>query len=172
MERPPRTTVSAIAALLICFPALAGQKFAVKIVDRENSQTVYSYVVPGRSSTVSNTDATCNGGNTTVSCSGSTTASGLNTPSMRVAYDVTGATLSLQLPDGRLAVVNCQSKINLTDFSRMNQSRRSCRVPLVNDIEAEFDGNSAKLKWAVSIDGKKVDSETYKILAVLDKLKQ
>ena len=33
---------------------------------------------------------------------------------------------------------------------------------------AEFDGNNAKLKWVVSIDGKKLDSETYKILGVLE----
>jgi hypothetical protein len=46
---------------------------------------------------------------------------------------------------------------------------RSCRVPFVSDIEAEFDGKSAKLKWPVSIDGKKMDSETYRIIAVLGK---
>jgi len=40
---------------------------------------------------------------------------------------------------------------------------------LVNNIEAEFDGDKAKLKWSVSIDGKKMQSETYTILAVLDK---
>ena len=39
----------------------------------------------------------------------------------------------------------------------------------MNDIQAEFSGDQAKLKWTVSIDGKKLDSETYKILAVLDK---
>jgi hypothetical protein len=38
-----------------------------------------------------------------------------------------------------------------------------------DDIQAEFDGNKAKLRWLVSIDGKKFESETYKILAVLDK---
>ncbi len=86
-----------------------------------------------------------------------------------MSYDVAGATLALQLPDGRIAVVNCESKVNLTDFSRMNQQRRSCRIPLVNKIEVDFDGSSAKLKWPVSIDGKKFQSETYKILAVIDK---
>ena len=51
----------------------------------------------------------------------------------------------------------------------MNQVRRSCKIPLVNNIQAEFDGDKAKLKWSVSIDGKKLASETYKILAVIDK---
>ena len=45
----------------------------------------------------------------------------------------------------------------------------ACRMPLVNNIQAEFDGDKAKLRWKVSIDGKKWESETYKILAVLDK---
>jgi len=42
-------------------------------------------------------------------------------------------------------------------------------MPLVDDIEAEFNGNKAKLQWPVSIDGKKIESETYKILGVLPK---
>jgi len=40
-------------------------------------------------------------------------------------------------------------------------------MPIVDDIQAEFKGNKAKLKWPASIDGKKLDSETYKILGVL-----
>jgi hypothetical protein len=40
-------------------------------------------------------------------------------------------------------------------------------VPLVDDIHAEFDGDKAKLQWSVSLDGKKIESETYKILGVL-----
>jgi len=33
----------------------------------------------------------------------------------------------------------------------------------------KFEGDNAKLMWIVSIDGRKIESETYKILAVLDK---
>ena len=83
------------------------------------------------------------------------------------SYDVTGATLSLQLPDGRVAVVNCASKVNWTEFN-MN-TYRSCRVPFVNTVRADFFGDGAKLQWSVSIDGKKTQSETYKIIAVLEK---
>jgi hypothetical protein len=36
----------------------------------------------------------------------------------------------------------------------------------VDTIQAEFKGDSAKLTWSVSIDGKKTQSETYKIIAV------
>jgi len=39
----------------------------------------------------------------------------------------------------------------------------------VTNIEADFHGDKAKLEWVVSLDGKKKESETYKILAVLPK---
>jgi hypothetical protein len=42
-------------------------------------------------------------------------------------------------------------------------------VPLVDEIRADFHGDNAKLMWNVSLDGSKTQSETYKILAVLDK---
>jgi len=42
-------------------------------------------------------------------------------------------------------------------------------MPIVDHIQVEFSGNRAKLKWPVSIDGKKIESETYKILGVIDK---
>jgi hypothetical protein len=113
---------------------------------------------------VSNTTVDCSGSASSVSCSGSTTTKEMSAPARSVAYDVTGATLSLQLPDGRVAVVNCQSKYNI-----WAENFRSCRIPLVSDIQAEFDGAKAKLRWPVSIDGKRFESETYSILAVLDK---
>jgi hypothetical protein len=71
------------------------------------------------------------------------------------------------MDDGRIAVVNCASKANRTEWGR--GPRRDCRMPIVEDIEVEFSGGNAKLIWPVSIDGKKVESETYKILGVLKK---
>jgi hypothetical protein len=50
-------------------------------------------------------------------------------------------------------------------------NRRSCRVPVVDNIQADFKGGNAKLIWPVRLDGKKLESETYKILGVLDKPK-
>jgi hypothetical protein len=76
-----------------------------------------------------------------------------------------GATLTLQLPDGRMAVVNCDSKF-AEHFAGRAGNRRSCRVPLVDTLSAEFKGDNAKLSWSVSLDGKKMQSETYKIVAV------
>jgi hypothetical protein len=84
------------------------------------------------------------------------------------SFRVHGATLTLQLPDGRLAVVNGESKF-AEHMAGPVGNRRSCRVPLVTDIQADFKGDKAKLSWSVSLDGKKMQSETYRILAVLDK---
>ena len=62
--------------------------------------------------------------------------------------------------------MNCESRYKPKgDFI----NRRSCREPLISKVEVEFNGNKAKLKWPVSLDGKKMESETYRIIAVLGK---
>jgi hypothetical protein len=114
--------------------------------------------------------------NVSINCSGTTQTTSVHTPASSRSYQVNGATFSLRLSDGRIAIVNCGSKapqagvavaVALLGGGVMN--RRSCRIPLMNDIQAEFTGDKANLKWPVSIDGKKFDSETYKIVAVLEK---
>jgi hypothetical protein len=151
------------------------QKFDVKIIDRQNSATGYTYYIPGFSNSTSNTDVNCNANLNNINCSGTTRTTERSTPARTLSYQVFGATLSLQLPDGRIAVVNCESKYKLARVAAGvlgggdHVNRRSCRIPLVNSIQAEFDHDKAKLVWPVSVDGKKLESETYKILAVLDK---
>jgi hypothetical protein len=154
-----------VVAVFVAAPAFA-QKLAVKIIDRQNNDTDYTYVVPGYSNSESDTNINCNGIGGNTNCSGSTRTTGSSTPARQLSYHVRGATFSLQLPDGRVAVVNCESKYAL-HYDYVN--RRSCRMPVVDDIQADFDGDKAKLKWSVSIDGKKMESETYKILGVLAK---
>jgi hypothetical protein len=168
-----KPAVSAIALSCIAFlfaRSVEGQEkeLAVKIIDRQNHETRYTYFVPGYSTANANTNVNCLGTDSTVSCSGSTRVTGTNVPAHSGSFDVQGATYSLQLPDGRVAVVNCQSKF-AERFAGPAGNRRSCRMPLVDDIQVEFSGDKAKLKWPVSIDGKKLESETYKILGVLDK---
>jgi len=41
---------------------------------------------------------------------------------------------------------------------------------MTNTIDAEFDSDNAKLEWPVSIDGKKKQNETYKIIGILTKV--
>ena len=160
-----------IAALILACPASAlAQKLAVRIVDRKDNVTDYTYVVPSHFSSESDSTASCNGNLNTVDCKGLTTTNGEITPSHQVSFHVRGATFSLLLPDGRVAVVNCESKF-AEHMAGPAGNHRSCRQPLVDNIQAEFHGDNAKLEWVVSLDGKKIQSETYKVLAVLDKPK-
>jgi hypothetical protein len=142
----------------------------VKIVDRQSNETEYTYIVPGQFTSQADSYANCNGSDSYVNCSGSTTTHGYTTPAHQVSYHVRGATFTLQLPDGRLAVVNCESKFK-ERMAGPAGNHRSCRQPLVENIQADFRGDKAKLEWVVSLDGKKTQSETYKILAILDRSK-
>jgi hypothetical protein len=164
-----------IAALILACPAAAfAQKLDVKIIDRQDNETEYTYVVPAHFTlqSNSNSNANCYGNDSNVNCNGSstTTTNGYATPAHQVSYHVRGATFTLQLPDGRMAVVNCESKF-AEHFAGPAGNHRSCRKPLVESVQADFHGDKAKLEWVVSLDGKKTQSETYKILAVLDKPK-
>src|SRR5229473_8538446 len=149
----------AIIALILGCPAPAlAQNLAVKIIDRQDHDTDYTYVVPAHWFSNSNTNVSCGGSDTNVNCNGSTNTTGTITPAHQVSYHVRGATFTLQLPDGRGAIVNCESKYAPKgDYI----NRRDCRTPLVENIQAEFHGDKAKLIWVVSIDGKKTQSETY-----------
>jgi hypothetical protein len=142
----------------------AKKRLRVRIVNREDNATDYSYVVPGSWHSYSTANASCFRLGYTVNCNGSSTTSGSITPPRQFSAQVRGATLSLLLPDAQVAVVNCESKYAL-HFDYIN--RRSCRVPPVDEIAAEFDGNKAKLLWNVSINGQQMESETYKIVAIL-----
>ena len=151
-----------------CVPFSFGQQMDVKIIQRQSEQTNYDYVVAGYSSSSSSGSVNCNAYGNTANCSGSNTTNGYTTPSRAVSFSVMGATYSLLLPDGRIVVVNCVSKF-AERMAGAAGNHRSCRMPLVDNIQADFKGNKAKLSWVVSLDGKKRESETYTILAVLPK---
>ena len=155
--------------LLLCSASvLIAQEYDVKIVDRKDNETDYSYVVPSYSSSHSDSSANCSMTDTNINCNGSTTNNGYSTPAHQVSFHVRGTTFMLLLPDGRAAVVNCESKFAERMAGRAG-NHRDCRMPLVDNIQAEFKGDKAKLEWVVSLDGKKMQSETYKVLAVMDK---
>src|ERR1700722_12507085 len=131
----------AVASLILMAAASAGaQKLNVKIIDRQDKEDQYDY------------------------------AAVYNNVAVGKTFKVHGATFTLELPDGRLAVVNCESKFAEHMAGRVG-NRRSCRTPIVDNIEVDFHGDNAKLIWPVSLDGKKMQSETYKILGILEKPK-
>jgi hypothetical protein len=133
-------TVAAAGLILACAASAETQKLDVKIIDRQDKEDQYEYAAVYNNTAVGKT------------------------------FKVHGATLTLELPDGRLAIVNCESKF-AEHFAGAAGNRRSCHVPLVDSLQVDFHGDNAKLTWSVSIDGKKMQSETYKILGVLDKPK-
>jgi len=153
---------------LACTCIVYGQKMDVRIIQRQTGETNYDYVVPGHYYSTSNGDANCSAYGDTANCSATGTTSGYSTPPREVSYSVMGATFSLLLPDGRVAIVNCVSKFE-ERMAGPAGNHRSCRTPLVDNIQVDFKGKNAKLYWPVSLDGKKFESETYKILAVLPK---
>jgi hypothetical protein len=126
--------------ILVCAVSASAQLLQVKVIDRQDKEDAYLY------------------------------AAVYNNVAVGKTFNVQGATFTLELPDGRLAIVNCDSKFAEHMAGRVG-NRRSCRTPLVDNIQVDFKGDNAKLIWPVSIDGKKMQSETYKILGVLDKPK-
>ena len=131
-----KINLTAVCVFLLCTGAAAAQKLNVKVLDRQDKEDSYEY------------------------------AAVYNNVAVGKTFKVHGATFTLQLPDGRLAVVNCESKF-AEHMAGPAGNHRSCRAPLVEDIEVDFKGDNAKLIWPVSIDGKKMQSETYKILGIL-----
>lgn len=128
--------VAVMGLFLFCSVSTSAQKLNVKIIDRQDKEDEYAYVAV------------------------------YNNVAVGKSFKVHGATFTLQLPDGRVAIVNCESKFAEHMAGRVG-NRRSCRTPLVDSIQADFNGDNAKLIWSVSLDGKKIQSETYKVLAIL-----
>lgn len=157
------------ALLLLCaLPAFAKDsiRMTAKIIDRQTRDTDYSYQVPGYSTTYGSAQTGCADFSTTTSCNTSGSSNTVSTAPHQVNFSVTGATLALQITDGRIAVVNCVSKFQ-EHFAGRAGNHRSCRIPLNDTVDVEFKGDNAKLMWPVSLDGKKIDSETYRILSIL-----
>ena len=162
---------SLLLLAIVSASVASAQKLNVKIIDRRDNQTSYAYVVPSHYSSYSNANADCGAYGNSANCSGSSTTIGYTTPGYVGSFTVSGATLSLLLPDGRIVVVNCKSKF-AERFRGPAGNHRSCRVPIVDNIRAYFHGDKAKLSWPVSLDEKKWRSETYKILGIFGKPKQ
>ena len=99
-----------VGCLVLVWSAFsAAQRLDVQIIGRQDSDTDYSYVVPGHYSSYSRSngsvDANCSsldlGATSSTNCIGSTnsttTTSGTVTPAQEVSFHVHGATLTLQL---------------------------------------------------------------------------
>lgn len=156
----------AIVYLSSCVYTASAQKLDVSVLYRQDSDVNYFAVVPGYSSqAASEASPNCALDPNPADCSPNGQANALLSAQGEVTYNVVGTTLSLLLPDGRVALVNCMNKYS-PKGNYIN--RRSCAMPLVDHVQAEFSGKTAKLKWSAGPDSK-VESETYKVVAFLDK---
>jgi len=102
-----KNVAAAATALLVIFSISAAENLPITIIDRQNHDATYTYYVPG--SSTSKVNLNCSGSNSDINCYG--TSETINRPGRKVSYDVSGATLSLKLPDGSIAVVNCDKAL-------------------------------------------------------------
>ena len=154
-----------LAVLSLAFSGAfaAAQRVPVSVLYRQDSDIVYHAVIPGYSGPNADVTGACTLDPDPANCpdqNQSTDAKGTPT------YLLSGTTLSLGLPDGRIALVNCVSR-HSANGNYIN--RHSCGMPLTERADAEFIGQSARLSWTLGLDGKKVESETYKVIALLAK---
>jgi hypothetical protein len=96
-------TIAVAGLILVCAASASAQRLEVKIIDRQDKEDAYDY------------------------------AAVYNNVAVGKSFKVHGATFTLQLPDGRLAIVNCESKFAEHMAGRAG-NRRSCRTPLVESI--------------------------------------
>jgi hypothetical protein len=153
----------AICCLACCIGSVSAQKLDATVLYRQNSDSDYSALIPGYSNPAS---PDCAADLANAACDDSARATGNVSASQPFAYYVTGTTLSLLLPDGKIAVVNCINKYSPKGTYIL---RRNCGMPLVEHVQAEFKGSMAKLEWPVGPEGTKIESEKYKVVAMLDK---
>jgi hypothetical protein len=150
----------AVLSLAFSVRSASAQKVEVSVLYRQDSDVLYHAVVPGYSGPNADVTGACTLDPDPANCPDSRQIKS------EVATPLVGTTLSLGLPDGRIAVVNC---IDRHSANGNYINRHSCGMPLTPRAEAEFSGLSAKLSWPVGQDGKKIESETYRVVAVLAK---
>ena len=83
-----KKTAALILLSLSCAMSASAQKLAVKIIDRQDNETDYTYVVPAHWYSNSNTNVNCGGSDTNINCNGSTNTTGTITPAHQVSYHV------------------------------------------------------------------------------------
>ena len=153
-----------VLTLASCAPTATAQKLEATVLYRQNSDVNYFAVIPGYTSPVAENSPTCALDPDPTECS-PTGHNQLLSEQGEVTYNVVGTTVSLLLPDGRIALLNCVNRYS----PRGNYvNRRSCGMPMSEHVQAEINGKTAKLKWTVGTEGKN-ESETYKVVALLDK---
>lgn len=159
-----RSTWLAIALAVISgifsINSARAQKLDASVLYRQDSDVAYQAVIPGYSGPNADVTGACTLDPDPANCPTPGKSNG------EPAYTLIGTTLSLGLPDGRIAVVNC---IDRHSAKGTYINRHACGMPLVERVAVEFTGHSAKLSWLAGSEGKKPETETYKVVAMLAK---
>lgn len=153
-----------LSALSLAFSASSAfaQKIEVSVLYRQDSDSRYIAVIPGYTGPESDITGACMLDPDPANCPSMDANPSGGSPN----YLLVGTTLSLLLPDGRVALVNCQNRYS-DQGAYIN--RRSCGMPMVQRVQAEFVGQNAKLQWPVGTNSRKTESETYRVVALLEK---
>ena len=141
------------------------QKLDATVLYRQASDSNYFAVIPGYTVTPDEGGIDCSLEPLSEACAAPSRNNGAIAAPGQVSYNLVGTTLSLLLPDGRVALVNCVNKYSVKGNYL---SQRICDMPLVEHVEAELNGKNARLKWPVGNEGKTVN-ETYRVVAILNK---
>jgi hypothetical protein len=102
--------MSAIALTVLASSSFAAERLRVKVINKQSNSTNYTYTVPGTVNSQTNAMETCTDGLGGATCSGNRNTTAVVTAPRSGSFSVPGATLTLELPDGRLAVANYVSK--------------------------------------------------------------
>jgi hypothetical protein len=150
--------MKALLLLLICVPAVA-QKLHVKVLEHSVNGTPFTKFVPGVSYSNGTTQANVNSYGNTATGTATSSGTSIYTPPHTVQVVVGHVDMVLLLPDGRRVAVSCDDH-----FWGLTQAHQHyCKNPEVDEFEADFSGDKVKLKWGIGIDGKKTESETYRV---------
>lgn len=162
MRRFPCLAVGlAVLSLAFSICSAFAERVPVSVLYRQDSDVAYHAIIPGYSGPNADITGACLLDPDPANCPDPTQDAANGVP----LFTLVGTTLSLGLPDGRIALVNCVS----THSAYGNYiNRHNCGMPLSQHAEAEFTGQSAKLVWPVGADGK-TESQTYTVVALLPK---
>jgi len=149
----------AIISPIFSVHSARAQKLDASVLYRQDSDVAYQAVIPGYSGPNADVTGACTLDPDPANCPSPSRANG------EPMYTLIGTTLSLSLPNGQIAVVNC---VDRHSAKGNYVNRRSCGMPLGERVGVEFNGQIAKLSWLVGQTGK-IESETYKVVAVLAK---
>jgi len=137
-----------VAMLMCCACALSAQTVNVTVLEKNRTTTTF---------TAHSTESTT-GQPGRHALPVPDPPSGSGTLAAPHTYTVTGASLRLQLPDGRILEAVCTDR--MAD-QLSSQPRHSCMTPAEGPLQAKFKGANVKLTWRVA---KKKRSEVYSVL--------